>query len=277
MPLGVNRTLQLLASIALIVGSGWEAPILAQQPTAASGLIRARGIEVETSRLVTLLGSEATEPAQVFAVPIERLLTLAKQADSGVRVEESEFRLQNGRLRVDGMGSDKANYVLVDLASGTMEWVQPKHKAHIEWRKPPAPARSPTPLPQLEPLQKEATINGFRTRGYRLQTPAGTAWLWIADEPRALAPVLKSLAELQTQIKANPESFDQVAAVRGMHEGVLVRLQVLTPKQYIVRELVSFTPKTWSAADFRVPTGSKAIPVERASARPQAGSCHNCE
>ncbi|GIW45074.1 MAG: hypothetical protein KatS3mg077_2356 [Candidatus Binatia bacterium] len=248
----------------------------AQPKAEASGLVRVRVLRVETSRLVTILGGEATEADTVFAVPIERFLALANRPDSGVQLEESEFRLRGQRLRLDGVGSG-GGYVLVDLANTSMQWMHPKERAYVEWRKPNDPARRPTPLSQLEPLGRELTIHGFRTRGYRMQASGGTAWLWIASEPAALAPVMKRIADLQLAVKSEPETLDQWAIGRAMQEGVPIRVQALSPKEYVIRELVSFTPKTWDAAEFQVPAGWKAIPVERAGAASPAGSCQNCE
>lgn len=261
--------------LALLWASLWSESGLAQDK--ASGIVRSRLIRVETSRLVTLLGGSATEPERVFELPVERLLALANSPGEGVQVEENELRLHGPRIRIDGVGSKGRGYVLIDTAAGLMQWVHPEQRSFVEWRKPSQPAKSPTPLPRLEPLGREATMNGFRTRGYRVQTEAGTAWAWIAQEPQALTPVVKALADLQVMVKPNIESFEQLAAVRAMQEGVLVRLQALTPKEYVIRELVSFTPKSWDVADFRAPAGWKAIPVERSGAPKQSGNCKNCE
>lgn len=271
-PTQMSRTaLIVLASTFLLPSSG-----NAQAKGNPAGLVRTRVVRVETSRLVTILGAEATDPDKVFAVPIERLLALAKSADSGVKLDETEFRIRGQRLRLDGVGSE-GGYVLVDLTTASMQWVHPKQRAYVEWRKPSAPAKSPTPLPKMEPLDRELTINGFRTRGYRVQAPGGTAWVWIASEPAALAPIMNGMAELQTAVKPELESLDQWAIVRAMQEGVPIRVQALSPKQYVIRELVSFTPKNWDAADFQIPAGWKGIPVERAGAASQPGSCQNCD
>ncbi|GBD24699.1 hypothetical protein HRbin30_00012 [bacterium HR30] len=274
------RTRKALA-FALVIGSvvSLASPNLgtAQEGAQTSGIVRSRLVRVETSRLVAILGGQATEPEHVFALPMERLLALAKDPGSGVKLEEHELRLSGRRIRIDQIASKEPSYVIVDVAGGTMQWVHPQKRSYVEWRKPPAPAKNPTPLPQLEPLEREANINGFRTRGYRLRTDSGTAWLWIAQEPQALVSVLQALAELQTLVKPTIESFEQLATLRGMQEGVVIRMQALTPKEYIVQELVSFTPKRWDTADFRVPPGWKGVPVERAGAATQGGSCQNCE
>ncbi len=264
-------------AIGFLASPALSHPSLAEESMNASGTVRSRSVRVETSRLVTILGGAATEPEQVFSVPVERFVALGKNPDSGVQVEENDFRLRGSRIRIDGITSREPSYVLVDLANSTMQWVHPAKRSYVEWRKPAAPTKSPTPPPRLEPLDREATINGFRARGYRLHAESGTAWLWIAQEPKALAPVLRAVADLQLVVKPTVESFEQVAAIRGMQEGVLIRLQALTPKEYIVRELVSFTPKAWDAADFRIPAGWKGMPVERAGAATQPGSCQNCE
>lgn len=249
----------------------------AQETTPVSGVVRTRTIKVDTNRLVALLGGEATTPEKVFAVPIERLVALGKTSDSGVTVEERAVRVRGARLRIDGVGSDPQSFVLVDAEDGSIRWAHPKESAYVEWRKPAKNlSATPSAQPHLEPLDRSETIHGFATRGYRVGYGDSVAWVWLANEPAALASVLRAFAAIQNAVRPVPESGEEAILPAAMKLGVPVRVQTLSPQGYTVQEIVAFERKSWPPADFAVASGWKAIPVDRAHERTPATPCPSC-
>lgn len=249
----------------------------AQENVTLSGTARTRTIKVDMNRLVTLLGGEATTPEKVFSLPIDRLVSLGKTPDSGVTLEEQEVRVRGAQLRIDHVGSDPQSFVVVDAREGSIRWARPKENAFLEWRKPAKKLLvTPSPEPQLKPLNRTATIYGFVTQGYEVSQGDSSAYVWVAKEPAALSSVFHAFAALQTALRPAPESALDVILPAAMKLGVPVRVQVLLPQAYIVQEIVAFEQKPWPASDFVMASSWRAIPVEQAHERSEATPCKSC-
>ena len=78
-----------------------------------------RTVTVKPNRLTVLLKGESTDASKVFALPTDRLLSLAQDPDSGVEVKTTTVLVSGSKVHV-AVGKD--NYVITDVTQNTF-WV----------------------------------------------------------------------------------------------------------------------------------------------------------
>jgi hypothetical protein len=232
------------------------------QDGAFSGVVLSRRIEVDSNALVHLLGGSAGDREKVFALTAERLLRFREQGGEGVQVREEKVRVYKGILRVDVETSSGASYVLVRPNEGTMEWVRPEERSVVVWRKPKEAARpSPGATLQLEPAGAKTSVAGLTAEAYRAEQGSDFAQVWIARTPQSLVEVVRALAGLTRAVKPNAESFEELVKRAAAPLGIPARVQVSSPKGYVLFELVKVESGEQPAADFAVPPNYQRVSV----------------
>lgn len=100
------------------------------------GTLKVRTISVDTDHLSGLLnGKPASDPQNVFAIPVDTLLALKGTAGSSVEVTEPTIYIKGAKLRAENLGRKRDEYLIMDLDSGTSWMVTPKDKQYVEWTK----------------------------------------------------------------------------------------------------------------------------------------------
>lgn len=237
-------------------------PMVAQTALAFEGQVTTRTFQVDTPRLVALLGGEATSPEAVFDLPMERLEALAAQAGSGVQSRTQSLSLRGNRGRLDGLGKDGTSYILIDVEGGRFQLVRPGNPLAIEWGVSPEKAEATARLPELKRLGRTEKRRGFRSEAFETRQGDRTVRVWVSGDNEDLAALFRRAAELQQEMQAATEGADPDVEVRlaASRRGLPVLVQTYDPRGLRVYELFSVQPQKQPAAAFELPVGVRAVP-----------------
>ncbi|MBI3785623.1 MAG: DUF4412 domain-containing protein [Deltaproteobacteria bacterium] len=236
------------------------------------GVLQSRIVNVETSRLVTMLGGDATDAHKVFAVPLERFVALAGP-DSGVQVKEADLKVKGSKVRLD----DEAHgiYIIIDTNSGVVSIVKPKDKAYLEWTKsdrqrvnaPNEAAQesmqdqaakkgdgkdAATAQVEAKPLGKTQTINDMKTSAFEAHSGATTVLAWITPEYKEIARIYKVFQSGDQRLNSSPAADSGIERTLAA-QGLPVRVQTFDPSGYHIRELLGIEKKALASDLFSAP------------------------
>lgn len=259
------------------------ATMLAGAPAGAGaqsfeGVIRTRTISV-TPYALERLG--ATTPEQVFALPIERILSLKPAPDdyaaTEVTVEEEATVLIKGlKVRSELMGShtsDTAWYSIVDLESGAWRAVQPSQRRYADLASGDGPAdRQPpsaraAPANRARPLGVTRTVAGMQATGYEVRSEFEITRGWVTAQ-QDLARLARAFQKLEAMweesVDADQEpDADELLLVHGFP--LLTQTLDVQDDQlgaYKIEETVSVERKAMPASLFAVPAGYRKVTIE---------------
>lgn len=157
------------------------------------GVIRTRNISVQPAALERL---GATTPDQVFALPIDGILSLQSKPDEfgDVQVtvdDQAVLSIKGTEMRTHMGGSGVADttwFGIVDLERGTWVAVQPSRRRYAEVAseddladQQPKSARA-APTDRARPLGTTRTIAGIRATGYEVRSESQITRGWMAAE-----------------------------------------------------------------------------------------------
>lgn len=241
------------------------------------GTITTRQITVSEDALLEILyGDEEMEeeasldPEQVFAIPLERILSFAGSLGEEVEVSEVTFSIKGTQMRMEG-DEEMPGYALLDFGAGTFQLVQPSEKIYIEWTKeefeelqammPEMEEAETSPSAQVRPLGETKQINGMSCSAYEVKLQDATTVAWVTEELRDLVTAFR---EFETRMQGmgmfdeedeGTETFflvaehgfpvlEQTLTMYGMFGGV----------EYDVQEVVAVERESLSASLFTVPS-----------------------
>jgi len=256
----------LLGVCSLVVGA------TAVQAADFEGVLKSRIIRVGTSRLVTMLGRDATDASKVFAVPVERFASQT-EPDSGVQVKEADLKVKGSKVRLD----DAANgiYIIIDTESGLMSIVKPKDKAYLEWTKndrqrmnaanesveksmhdqaaKKADGKEAGAPAEAKALNKSETINDMKASAYEVRSGDTTALGWVSAEYKDVARVYKAFQSGDMRLNNAPSAESGIERAFAA-KGLPVRVQILDSSGYQIRELKGVEAKSLDKGLFAPPS-----------------------
>jgi hypothetical protein len=263
------------------------------------GLLTSRITTVQPSRLVTMLGADATNADKVFAVPIERFTGLSG-ADTGVESKTATLQVKGSKVRVDV--GDTGNYVIVDTDSSMIYLVMPKDKVVTEVSKadrerlnqqaapmqkmmqeqlaklPPeqrqkaeammgkVPAMA-APEVKAKALGKTQTVNGMTASAYETRSSDTVTLGWVTEENKNIARIYKAFQDSDKKLTIGGTGQEGVVERAFAAHGLPVRVQKLGPSGYRIQELTKVEKKALAADLFTTPAGY----TKRSSSEPAGG------
>lgn len=261
--------------------------LLATSATAFDGTIKLRTTAVTSEQLKEANGGKAPDDAAILAMTPEQLSKGGKAIvrDSVVYVAGSKVRMD---MPLENKGS---GYAIVDLDKGVTWFVVPGEKRYIEWSETDAKAigekmaemkkmmtermaslppdqrkqveammknmqvedeGAPQPTVAITPLNKEQTINGMQTTGYKATEEENTVVAWVTNDQPELNKALLTVSERME--KLTPANMRKESVRRQLQQkGLPVRVQNLGGGRYRVEEIVSVEQKPVDATLFNVP------------------------
>ena len=238
------------------------------------GTIKTRQITVSENALLEILYGEeemeeetSLDAEKVFAIPLERILSLASSLDDEIDVSEVTFSIKGTKMRMEGDG-EMPGYALLDFGAGTFQLVQPSEKIYIEWTKEefeqfqammPEMEEETGPSAQVRPLGQTKQINGMRCSAYEIKLEEATTVAWVTEELRDLVTAFR---EFETRMQGmgmfdeedeGTETFFLVADYGfPVLEQTLTTYGMFGGVDYEVQEVVAVERKPLSAALFTV-------------------------
>ena len=229
------------------------------------GAMTSRTVTVKPHRLAVLLKGESTDASKVFALPTDRLLSLAQDPDSGVEVKATTVLVSGSKVHV-AVGTD--NYVITDVTQNTFWLVLPAQKTYAEWHRPdpnvsggaadaaqksnPGTA-SALPTPSVRALGKTQTINGMQASAYEVHAGDATTIAWMTQTQPELASTFKAFQQQQQKV-VEAGTHAQVVTLLGGY-GLPVRTQTIDRDGYRLEELTQIERKSLPANLFTLPAG----------------------
>jgi hypothetical protein len=212
------------------------------------------------------------DPEKVFAIPLERILSLAGSMGDEVAVDQLTFSIKGSKMRMDGdFDEEMPGYTLLDFGAGTFQLVRPSEKIYIEWTNedfeelqammPEMEEEETASNAQLRALGQTKEINGMRCSAYEIKLEDATTIAWVTEE---LKDLVAAFSEFETRMKGmgmfdeedeGSETFFLVA-----EHGFPVMEQTLTTygmfggAEYDVQEVVAVDRKPLAAGLFTVPS-----------------------
>jgi len=240
------------------------------------GTIKTRQITVSEDALLEILYGEeemreetSLDAEKVFAIPLERILSLASSLDDEIDVSEVTFSIKGTKMRMEG-DEEMPGYALLDFGAGTFQLVQPSEKIYIEWTKEefeqfqammPEMEEETGPSAQVRPLGQTKQINGMRCSAYEIKLEEATTVAWVTEELRDLVTAFR---EFETRMQGmgmfdeedeGTETFFLVADYGfPVLEQTLTTYGMFGGVDYEVQEVVAVERKPLSAALFTVPS-----------------------
>ncbi len=243
------------------------------------GTITTRQIMVSEDALFELLYGEeemeeepSIDPEKVFAIPLERILTLAGSMGDEVSVDQITFSIKGTRMRMDGdIGEEMPGYALLDFGAGSFQLVQPSEKIYIEWTNedfeelqammPEMDEEETGSDAHVRALGQTKEINGMRCSAYEIKLEDATTVAWVTEE---LKDLVAAFREFETRMKGmgmfNEEDEGSETFFLVAEHGFPVMEQTLTTYSmfggalYDVQEVVAVERKSLSANVFTVPS-----------------------
>ncbi len=258
---------------------------------AFEGVIEWRDIRVAGAGLAKL-SAEGKDPREVLALAPQSLL--ADCEPRGCEVERTTIYVKGTKMRVEGdVGEEQGEYMIGDLEKGTFWMVSPGKKRYVEWTRSDARAverkveemkrilaeqlkamnlpaeqmrqieaatgkTKAGPEPQLHPLDREATINGFAARGYEVKAGDELTHAWVTQDLGEVARTVRAWTEGMRDLERGKDAGDQVEALL-LERGLPVRVQTLRVNQYDVEDLVSVEKREVDDALFAEPAGFRKM------------------
>jgi len=240
------------------------------------GTIKTRQITVSEDALLEILYGEeemreetSLDAEKVFAIPLERILSLASSLDDEIDVSEVTFSIKGTKMRMEG-DEEMPGYALLDFGAGTFQLVQPSEKIYIEWTKEefeqfqammPEMEEETGPSAQVRPLGQTKQINGMRCSAYEIKLEEATTVAWVTEELRDLVTAFR---EFETRMQGmgmfdeedeGTETFFLVADYGfPVLEQTLTTYGMFGGVDYEVQEVVAVERKPLSASQFTVPS-----------------------
>ena len=240
------------------------------------GTIKTRQITVSEDALLEILYGEeemeeetSLDAEKVFAIPLERILSLAGSLGDEIDVSEVTFSIKGTKMRMEG-DEEMPGYALLDFGAGTFQLVQPSEKIYIEWTKEefeqfqammPEMEEETGPSAQVRPLGQTKQINGMRCSAYEIKLEEATTVAWVTEELRDLVTAFR---EFETRMQGmgmfdeedeGTETFFLVADYGfPVLEQTLTTYGMFGGVDYEVQEVVAVERKPLSASQFTVPS-----------------------
>jgi hypothetical protein len=267
--------LYLLAAL-LVLAPALPGPSWAQ---GFEGTITTRQITVSEGALLEILYGEEEveeEPSldaeSIFAIPLERVLSLAGSLSDEIRVSEITFSIKGTKMRMDRDDEEEMpGYALLDFAAGSFQLVQPSEMIYIEWTKedfeelqammPAMEEGETTPSAQVRPLGVTKQINGMDCSAYEIKLEDATTIAWVTEELRDLVTAFREF-ETRMQGMGMFEEEDEstetyfLVAEHGfpVMEQTLTTYSMFGGVEYDVQEVVAVEREPLSASLFTVPS-----------------------
>jgi hypothetical protein len=244
------------------------------------GAIKARHIYIAINQLSSLLKGNPADARNIFALPIEQLLTLK----DSIWLREPTFYFRGSKMRLEVGGPvcfqteacDPQGYAITDLAQGTSWQVMPTQKKYIERTnadvgevgdKADQKRRQvynqfasvpPEQRKQLaRPLGKMQTVNGMSATGYEVLIEGSTALGWVTQEHRNLISIFKSMQESQK---------NTIPVLLAEH-GLPVLVQEVNGGRYHVEEITAIEERLLPADMFSLPADFERITPKQVMGR----------
>jgi len=259
---------------------------------AFEGTVRQRTITLHDAAVERLLYGDDEEPTEenvpddeseeaylrrlalrAFAVPMERLLLIAREEDG--EVEEVTISVKGDRIRSDFANPEGGSgFVMVDLANGVVTMVNADGRYYVQWTReeldaqleamglPPDDGdREPGPALTARALGRSLTVAGSRCTGVEIELPGeGLVWGWVAEDQPALRQAVRSLGERAgAMLGGDEEDGGPDADDLLIEHGFPMRVQRFTGAAgfpvYEVEEVLSVERGPVAASLFEIPAG----------------------
>lgn len=267
---------------------GAAALLLATSAVAFEGTIKLRTTAATTDQLTEANGGKTPDDAAILAMMPEQIAKdgKAQVKESMVYVSGSKVRMD---MPMESKGS---GYAVVDLDKGITWFVVPGEKRYIEWSETDAKAigekmaqmkkmmtermaslppdqrkqveammknmqmpednAAPQPTVAITPLNKQQTINGMNTSGYKATEDENTVVAWLTNDQPELNKALLTVSERME--KLTPANMRKEDVRRQLQrKGLPVMVQNLGGGRYRIEEIVAIEKKPVEASLFIVP------------------------
>lgn len=267
--------------------TGAAALLLATTAFGFDGTIKLRTIAVTTGQLAEANGGKTPDDAAILAMTPDQLVKAKGEAkESTVYVSGSKVRMD---MPLEKKGS---GYAVVDLDKGLTWFVIPGEKRYIEWSETDAKAigdkmaqmkkmmtermaslppdqrkqveammknmqmpddnAAPPPTVAITPLDKQQTINGMHTTGYKATEDENTVVAWVTNDQPELNKALLAVSERME--KLTPANMRREGVRRQLQQkGLPVMVQNLGGGRYRIEEIVAVEQKPVDASLFVIP------------------------
>lgn len=242
------------------------------------GVLKWRLLKVNPEGLAKV-AKDPTDADEVFAVPLEKLMSLHGDAT----VTDATIYVKGSKIRAESTSRDGGGYVITDLESGQTQVVSGSDKKVVEvstrdlelmetrrrttnmlFQKQAAgvPAETRDRIqallrpdadrkpPEVRPLDEKATINGLETEAFEVRTETMAVRGWVTQDRPEVADVMQQIDRSRARTGQSSAGSPKGELARN---GLPVRVQTLSPRDYTVEDLVVIEAKALPAEMFAVP------------------------